>query len=277
MKKDLNNAIDVKYIPVSNQNGSDSSSLLDTKLYTIGQVSKELRIPTYTVRYWTDTYNDYLDIKMCNTHRRYTELDIAKLKIIQRCVNNKMGHQQIIDALQNTEFNEEELIKTLNDKQGELNIQVIASALATELEQKIKISNEILLKEMITQINNQNESLQKMITEQVDMIISDKINSMSKTLQHDLGDITNMNTSINEKIDTMASNISKKNTTDEKESKHIQELLSNIKKQQDNIDETMSDIKKTQEDLKFSSITLEEYQKECNNQSWFSNLFRKHK
>lgn len=281
MNGDFNksDAIDVKYQTVPNKESCDPETILNTTLFTIGYVSKELCTPTYTIRYWTDTYYEYLDIKMCNTHRRYTELDISKLKVIKHCIEKKMGHKQIVDALKSTEFSEEKLVEAIHGKQNQLNVQVMAAALISEFEERLKASNEALLKDIATYMNNQGEALQQSMFERVDKTISDRLSIVSKTLQEGFKDVTSMNTSLDNKLDTMASSMATVNSEDNDAANHMQELLSNIKQQQTNMNETILDIKKVQDELNFRSITLEEYKKECenNNKSWFSKLFGKHK
>ena len=78
------NYYDVSYEPVNN-NQSPKPAIY----YTIGEVSKELGEESSTVRYWSNKYYDFLDVEMCNTHRRFSRLDIDKLKVIQQCKQKK--------------------------------------------------------------------------------------------------------------------------------------------------------------------------------------------
>lgn len=280
MKSDKKpDAIDVKYKPIPKQEDLDPVKTLNTTLYTIGQVATELNVPTYTVRYWTDTYSDYLDIVMCNTHRRYTQLDIEKLKIIKTCLGNKIPHKQIIDTLKNTEFSEEALLGSIEEKQHELNIQVIASTMMSEMESKISSSNEVLLKEVSSYISEQNKFLQDNIIEQVDKMMSDKLITTVHTIRETLQDVNNANMLIDKKLDQIADNISNmqsyENNKRNKSENDIKELIDSIEAQQNEMSRFMDSMENKQNELN----KLVDHLDKTNNQhkSWFSRIFGKHK
>ena len=109
--------------------------------YSIGEVAKQLNEETSVIRYWSNRYYNYLDVISCNTHRRFSELDVAKLKVIQHCKNRNMTHKQIEAALKTTEFNEEEILNKMSNNQTELAAQTIAAAFVTELESKMTLKN----------------------------------------------------------------------------------------------------------------------------------------
>ena len=60
-----------------------------TAYKTIGEVSKELSIPTHVLRFWETKFNKIKPLKRKNGHRYYTLESIFTIKGVQRVLKGK--------------------------------------------------------------------------------------------------------------------------------------------------------------------------------------------
>ena len=205
--------------------------------YSIGEVAKQLNEETSVIRYWSNRYYNYLDVISCNTHRRFSELDVAKLKVIQHCKKRNMTHKQIEAALKTTEFNEEEILNKMSNNQTELAAQTIAAAFITELESKMNELNANML-------NSIQECIDKTISEHIDT----KLNEIGESSANLL-----------DRVEYLKDNIVK----DDDLNKHFAGIKSEI----DEIKEGQN------EQTEFAKFVLEQLKKQENhNKSWFKKL-----
>ena len=215
----------------------DDSSNSDIMYYSIGEVAKQLNEETSVIRYWSNRYYNYLDVISCNTHRRFSELDVAKLKVIQHCKKRNMTHKQIEAALKTTEFNEEEILNKMSNNQTELAAQTIAAAFVTELESKMNELNANML-------NSIQECIDKTILEHIDT----KFNEIGESSANLL-----------DRVEYLKDNIVK----DDDLNKHFTGIQSEI----DEIKESQN------EQTEFAKFVLEQLKKQENhNKSWFKKL-----
>ena len=56
---------------------------------TIGEVSKELDIPSHILRFWENKFNRLKLIKRKNNHRYYNEEDISFLLTVKKLINEE--------------------------------------------------------------------------------------------------------------------------------------------------------------------------------------------
>ena len=173
----MNNYYDVNYEEVNN------SPKPPQLYYSIGEVAKEVGEEPSTIRHWSNKYWDLLDVEYCNTHRRYSKLDIEKLKLIKKCSKEKkMTHNQIINTLKETNFDITVVERHFDDIQNPLDIQVLASAICVEIENRFSILEENIIKKVNSEIDKriENESvilkdIKTEISATVDEVISEKI------------------------------------------------------------------------------------------------------
>lgn len=160
--------------------------------YTIGDVAKELGEETSTIRYWSNKYHDLLDVELCNTHRRYSKLDIDKLRVVKKCKEKNMSHNQIINTLKETNFDITIIEKRFEDMQKPFDIQLLASALAVEVENRLKELEDNLFARITEHMNNQAENINNMadtIKEEVCTTVDEVINEKLEGLEDNIGDI----------------------------------------------------------------------------------------
>ena len=172
----MDNYIDVSY------EHTDNSKKEPTLLYSIGEVAKEVGVESSTIRHWSNIYYDFLDVQFCNTHRRYTKLDIDKLKIIKKCQERKMSHNEIMNTLKETNFDIAIVEQRFLDAQQPLDIQLFASAIVVELENKIKDMEISITENIMNRIKEQNQALNISLDKQrediavtVDEILTEKL------------------------------------------------------------------------------------------------------
>lgn len=159
-------------------------------LYSIGEVAKEIGVESSTIRHWSNKYYDFLDVQFCNTHRRYTKLDIDKLKIIKKCLEKKMSHNEIINTLKETNFDIAIVEQRFLDAQQPLDIQLFASAIVVELENKIRNMEVNITENILNNIREQNQLLDISLDKQrediavtVDEILTEKLNDTMEELK----------------------------------------------------------------------------------------------
>lgn len=156
--------------------------------YSIGEVGKEIGEETSTVRHWTNQYWDLLDVEYCNTHRRYTRLDIEKLKVIKKCIREKkMKHNQVINVLNETNFDISVIEKHIGDMQKPLDIQILASAICVEMENRFALLEESIIDkinlELDKRIEKEGELLKDIrmeLSTTVDEVVSEKLSELKQ-------------------------------------------------------------------------------------------------
>ena len=174
--------------------------------YSIGEVGKEIGEETSTVRHWTNQYWDLLDVEYCNTHRRYTRLDIEKLKVIKKCLREKkMKHNQVINVLRETNFDISIVEKHIGDIQKPLDIQVLASAICVEMENRIALLEERIINKVNLELNKKLEQegnlLKEIRTElavTVDEVVSEKLSEIKEGYNSGNEILKNVNAKLDE-------------------------------------------------------------------------------
>ena len=180
------------YYDTNYEEVTDESPKMPQLYYTIGDVAKELGEETSTIRYWSNKYHDLLDVELCNTHRRYSKLDIDKLRVVKKCKEKNMSHNQIINTLKETNFDITIIEKRFEDMQKPFDIQLLASALAVEVENRLKELEDNLFARITEHMNNQAENINNMadtIKEEVCTTVDEVINEKLEGLEDNIGDI----------------------------------------------------------------------------------------
>ena len=256
----MDNYINVSYEPVEEQKKEP------VLLYAIGEVAKEVGEETSTIRHWSNKYYDFLDVQMCNTHRRYTKLDIDKLKVIKKCVEKRMTHNEIINTLKETNFDISIVEERFLDSQQPLDIQLFAAAITVELENKIKSMEENIVNTVIARIEKQNKSLNLTLEQQrqdmaitVDEIVSEKLGNAETKISDSVDKI------VTDKVSSLTDNLERVNSN---VSVVIDKTIS------DKLESFSEDIKEIKDQVRMAVVGKEELEKfDNNNKSWFRKLF----
>ena len=94
---------------------------------TIGEVSKELNIPTHIIRFWETKFERLKSVKRKNNHRYYSKEDIIFILSIKKLVSEegytiKGVQKSIINNKKINSFNyEEEYLRLLNEIKVDIN------------------------------------------------------------------------------------------------------------------------------------------------------------
>ena len=94
---------------------------------TIGEVSKELNIPTHIIRFWETKFERLKSVKRKNNHRYYSKEDIIYILNIKKLVSEEgytikgvqknLINNKNIDAINN----EEQYLRLLNEIKIDIN------------------------------------------------------------------------------------------------------------------------------------------------------------
>lgn len=203
--------MDKNYYDVSYEHVNNNQSPKPAIYYTIGEVSKELGEESSTVRYWSNKYYDFLDVEMCNTHRRFSRLDIDKLKVIQQCKQKKMTHNQIINALKETNFDITVVENSINEINKHLDIQLLAAALSVEVNKRLDAMEERINEKINNKLDIQNDVIKKSLEDisehicvTVDSMIEESLNEI-EVKKEDLDKLTSEISKQTEMIQEMKS------------------------------------------------------------------------
>lgn len=195
----MDSYIDVNYNDVESKKPTEN-----VLYYTIGEVAKELGEESSTIRYWSNKYHDLLDVELCNTHRRYTRLDIDKLRIVQKCKAKNMSHNQIINTLKETNFDIAIIEKNFDEVLNPLDLQVLTAALAVEVENQIMAMEDRIIQRMQEHMQSQIamneralESIREEVATTVDEIVSEKLSDFNEANIEEFK-------RVNEKLDRIA-------------------------------------------------------------------------
>ena len=96
-------------------------------LKTIGEVSKELNIPSYIIRFWETKFQKLKSIKRINSHRYYSKEDILFLKYLKKLISEEgytiKGVQKYLQKDKDLIFvsHEEEYLELLKEIKIDIN------------------------------------------------------------------------------------------------------------------------------------------------------------
>lgn len=171
--------------------------------YSTSQVAQILNIPDSTVRYYTKVFDTILNIEVYNKQRKYTQIDIDKLKFIVGLKAENMSVKQILEYCQTeNEFDSEKQIQ-VNDN-SPLSIRILSKALMEQQQEEFKILKEELFLRMERQIfdlHNQNIEYQANIRESIVQEVATTIDeSIEEHLKSEFIDTNNTISDLKESI-----------------------------------------------------------------------------
>ena len=186
---DNENIKDVEFEEVGKEKIIRGSALY----YSTNQVATILGESDSKIRYYSNVFEDILNIEISNKQRRYKQEDIDKLKFIIELKNEGMTLKQIKEYCQEVDFNNGEIaVKESNP----LSIKVLAQALMDEQTKQIELMKADILESlkqfMIEQKIANDESIAKIREEvciTVDDVVSEKLNENMDKLNNDIAEI----------------------------------------------------------------------------------------
>lgn len=174
-----NEAIDVGYTELKSD-GTEKAPLY----LRIGEVARELNLPTSKVRYWSDMYYELLDGEKCNTHRRFSKEDVAKLRLIKNLSENNYSHEHILHELKNFKYDEGEFAVSIDSEgSNKLQVQMLASAIMEE--QKKEFAK--LKEELFDRVDEKIEEVLSKQLEHQDNLKEDLLDEVSGTIDEVMG------------------------------------------------------------------------------------------
>lgn len=194
MKQDK--IIDVDYKDYAENLEKEKQKIINGEplFYTTSQVAQMLGVEPSKVRFYTKRFDKLLDIELSNRNRQYKKTDIEKLKFIIKLKNEDgLTLQQIEDYCSKKGFNMQNIEQGIVDSTNPLAIKTIMSALTVEIDEKLNLFSENLLKQIQQQQENTlltqqkiNEKLQENIVTTVDEIVSEKLDAKFNEFQSHL-------------------------------------------------------------------------------------------
>jgi len=171
-----------------NNNIKDNSIRGKALYFGTSQVADMLNISASKVRYYTDVFDDILHIEFSNKQRRYTQVDIDKMKFMIELKEEGMTIKQIQEYCQEVSFEDSKEIQIKEN--NPLSIQTMAKALleqqATLMEEmKKEIIDNIIRKGNIN-LQEQNEQFDNMrtnLSNDVAITVEDGLERINKKLE----------------------------------------------------------------------------------------------
>lgn len=162
--------------------------------YSTSQVEELTGIPGDTIRYWSDQFHNFLQIKRVGTHRRFTKEDIERLKYIEKLLKEKgMTHKQAIEFLNDPKNYEADLYLDIvpePENSRELFLEELTSDITTKIVKHLAY-------ELV--------SMKDIIEHQTTTI--EKLESMVEELQSHNGGLMELNETMNKKIDELVAEL----------------------------------------------------------------------
>lgn len=137
MKKEDINLTEDEYIDVDFQDNMVYNKRINGKpiFYTIRQVGEILEEPSSRIRYWSDSFDDFLQIQRSGLNRKYTEQNIEQLRYIRKLLKeDKLTIRQVQEYC--SEQDPETFIQNMQRKDP-IAIDVLASALLSKINEDI--------------------------------------------------------------------------------------------------------------------------------------------
>lgn len=210
------------------------------------QVADMLNISASKTRYYTDVFDDILHIEISNKQRRYTQVDVDKMKFMIELKEDGMTIKQIQEYCQEVDFENSQEIQIKEN--NPLGIQAIAKAL---LEQQAILIAEMKRDIIDTVVDEVNRSLSEQ---------NNKFNIMKNTLNSDIA-ITVEDT-VNSKLGNFMENIQQElSLTKEANQKQLESQSQQMQTNLDNMSNKIieENTKALSESVnEFKCITLEQ-------------------
>lgn len=166
-------------------NGSDRYIRGKPKYYGTGQVADMLGEPDSTIRYWTDEFDEFLQIERTgpsSTRRRFIESDIKKLEYIRHLLKDEnLSIKQVKEFLSTEDA--KNLAPIRNEKEQimiEALVSVVSMQIDERLNQKFKELEDTLLK--VSEIQG---DAQRKFKEELDKKLDKAYENMQEELKKD--------------------------------------------------------------------------------------------
>jgi DNA-binding transcriptional MerR regulator len=174
-----------------NNNAKDNSIRGKALYFSTSQVANSLNISDSRVRYYTNVFDDILHVEVSNKQRRYTQIDIDKMKFMIELKEEGMTIKQIQEYCQEVNFEDSKEIQIKEN--NPLSIQAIAKAL---LEQQAILINDMkqdiidsVISEVNKSLNMQNDNFNDMknsLSKEVAMTVEDVVDKELKKSSENL-------------------------------------------------------------------------------------------
>lgn len=193
--------------------------------YSTSQVANILNQSDSKIRYYTNVFDEILNIEISNKQRRYTEADIDKMRFLIELKDEGMTIKQIQEYCQQVDFENSKEIQIKEN--NPLSIQSLAKALLEEQSKLIlEMKNELIKchMDMMEDLNNRldirDDRLKEDISITVDNVLSDKLD--------------NFNSNINNKFESIEKELSATKQMNEKID-HLREAMKERKEENEEI------------------------------------------
>lgn len=177
--------------------------------YSTSQVANILNQSDSKIRYYTNVFDEILNIEISNKQRRYTEADIDKMRFLIELKDEGMTIKQIQEYCQQVDFENSKEIQIKEN--NPLSIQSLAKALLEEQSKlMLEMKNELIKchMDMIEDLNNRldirDDRLKEDISITVDNVLSDKLDNFNSNINNKFESIEkelSVTKQMNEKID----------------------------------------------------------------------------
>lgn len=233
--------IEVKFEEVNNENNKDKEMpISELTYYTTRQVAQIIDEPDSTVRYWSKTFNEHLEITYSNKNRAFTKQDISRLLQIKNLKEKGMTLKQIDEYFLQNGFETED---GGLDPKNPLAIETFMATLTEEMNTKMKNFQKAITKEiMATMLETQEkmllaqentyEKFKEQIALTIDEAITDKLNEFKGDLRAS--------------VDELGDNVSNKVEDSLKTASISSETIDSILDTNKNLIETVEELKNKQ-------------------------------
>lgn len=181
--------------------------------YSTSQVANILNQSDSKIRYYTNVFDEILNIEISNKQRRYTDVDIDKMRFLIELKDEGMTIKQIQEYCQQVDFEDTKEIQIKEN--NPLSIQSMAKALLEEQAKLIlEMKNELVINHMKLV-----EDLKEDISLTVDQVMSEKIEEINSNINKNFDDIRkelDITTNMNEKLDIIRKSMEERKEQNEK-------------------------------------------------------------
>lgn len=189
------NVIDADFIEVDIEEKLQDMNIKKEPLYyTRVQVAKILGEKESTISYWGKEFQSLLNIKIINMSKKYTKTNIENLMFIQKLLRqDHLTIEQVKSYCSEKGFNSKE---GLVDGSNPLAVQTFISAMTVEMDKKIEIMQNNIIKqqqEMIENLQNMiiknNDTLKQELSITVDEAVSERNEELKQDINTNVDNI----------------------------------------------------------------------------------------
>ena len=163
------------------------------KYYTSEEILNLIDVKYSTLRYWWQTFEDFLDVKQNDNPKRFSEVDLEVLKIVKQSLREqKLSIKQVQEYLsKNIDMLRNKVILNFEAQQI-MKVQAFKSIVQNEIKNNVELAMKSMSGQMATFVSEQMKIQSQELLSQNEQLLKENLELQSKLQQQTKKEITDM-------------------------------------------------------------------------------------